>query len=194
MPKINALFQFLTLTRTNASMISSNLEWAFGTVGCFSGSIVTDFFLNSFLKVIKSLWIFVQKWWNSVFFQNFNTYQDVSDLHIHPSVVNCIHMILWMTRRNHTRKGQIWWFFPNQSEYSLFTALIFFEFGNYNCCAGDKKIWALIGWGKNSENVFPSRICKRRGILLWLFFLWILLCQTKSHTLIMILSINQKQV
>ena len=83
-------------------MISSNLEWAFGTVGCFSGNIVTDFFLNSFLKVIKSLWLFVQKWWNSVFFQNFNTYQDVSDLHIHPSVVNCIHMIVRMIQRTYT--------------------------------------------------------------------------------------------
>ena len=35
--------------------------------------------------------------------------------------------------RNKTRKGQDHWFLPNQSDYSLFAALILLWYWNYNC-------------------------------------------------------------
>ena len=45
---------FSSLTWTNAFIISSNLEWALGTVGCFSGNIAMDFFLKCFLNSLMS--------------------------------------------------------------------------------------------------------------------------------------------
>ena len=42
------------LTCTKAVMISSNFEWAFGTVGCFSGSIAMDLLLNILLSSLIS--------------------------------------------------------------------------------------------------------------------------------------------
>ena len=38
-----------------------------------------------------------------------------------------------LSHRNKTRKGQDHWFLPNQSDYSLFAALILLWYWNYNC-------------------------------------------------------------
>ena len=48
-------------------------------------------------------------------------------------LVKFISLLLHVMHRNKTRKGQDHWFLPNQSDYSLFAALILLWYWNYNC-------------------------------------------------------------
>ena len=48
-----SLQKLSSLTLTKAALTSSNLVWAFGTVGCFSGNIVSDFFLKALFKSLR---------------------------------------------------------------------------------------------------------------------------------------------